>query len=75
MDTECTTCHGARWVCEEHPDKPWDGASAAPEACHCGGAGAPCLACNPSDGEHPPELPEGYVSFITAGSRHLNGEG
>ena len=28
METsECEVCGGARWVCEDHPDKPWDGAS------------------------------------------------
>jgi hypothetical protein len=27
--------------------KPWDGASNASEACHCGGAGAPCPGCKP----------------------------
>ena len=64
MDAECRICKGARWVCEDHPDKPWDGASDAPEACHCRGAGVPCLACNPSDREHPPEMPEGYKSLI-----------
>jgi hypothetical protein len=25
--SECEVCGGARWVCEDHPDKPWDGAS------------------------------------------------
>lgn len=32
-------CLGARWVCEDHRDKPW-------EHDGCGGAGAPCV-CNP----------------------------
>ena len=43
--------HGRRgaWVCEDHPDKPWDGASDMEDACHCGGAGMPCPICNPSD--------------------------
>jgi hypothetical protein len=35
----CPVCLGARGVCEDHPDKPW-------EHDGCGGAGAPC-ACNP----------------------------
>ena len=30
---ECFCNHG--WVCEEHPDKPWDHDN-------CGGAGQPC---------------------------------
>lgn len=35
----CTICKGEGWVCENHPDLPWqhDG---------CGGAGDPCC-CNP----------------------------
>jgi hypothetical protein len=44
---------------------PGDGASDAPEACHCGGAGVPCPACNLSDRDHPPEMPEGYQSLIS----------
>ena len=40
--TACPICLGARWVCEDHPTKPWQHAS-------CGGAAVPC-ACNP-DGE------------------------
>jgi hypothetical protein len=39
MDQTCPVCLGARWVCEDHRDKPW-------EHDGCGGAGAPCV-CNP----------------------------
>lgn len=35
----CCICRGERWVCEEHPGKPW-------EHDGCGGAGVPCI-CNP----------------------------
>lgn len=37
---DCSICHGERWVCEAHPDKPWrDGKG-------CGGEpGVPCT-CN-----------------------------
>lgn len=36
-DDTCPVCHGDRWVCEDHPNKPWrDG-----DGC-CGGAGMPC---------------------------------
>lgn len=31
-------------VCENHPDRPWEGVSSAPSACGCG-AGMPCPAC------------------------------
>ena len=72
MESECSICRGARWVCEDHTDKLWDGASDAPEACHCGGAGVPCPACNPSDRENPPEMPEGYKSIIDASEGWTN---
>lgn len=35
----CPLCFGARWVCEDHPAKPWRHGN-------CGGAAVPC-ACNP----------------------------
>lgn len=41
----CRNCADAVWVCENHPDRPWGGLSAHPEACECG-AGAPCPCCN-----------------------------
>jgi hypothetical protein len=37
----CARCDNGRWVCENHPDKPWLGDS----ACGCGGAGEPCPVC------------------------------
>jgi hypothetical protein len=36
----CLRCEGEGWVCENHPDQPWQG----PHACQCGGM--PCLYCN-----------------------------
>lgn len=47
MKLGCARCTGSAepgWVCEEHPDKPWqhDG---------CGAAGARC-ACNPEGRVH-----------------------
>jgi hypothetical protein len=60
----CKVCKGARWVCEDHPELPWDGASDDANACHCGGAGLPCLACNSCDREHKPEMPDGFGSLI-----------
>lgn len=41
----CETCHGCGWVCENHPDRPWEGISAHHRACGCG-AGQPCGDCN-----------------------------
>jgi hypothetical protein len=38
------------------------------DACHCGGAGMPCEACNTGD---PPELPPDFtVTFDDKDSRH-----
>lgn len=39
-DPECLLCEGTGWVCEDHPEVPWD------EGACCGGAGMPCC-CNP----------------------------
>lgn len=55
----CKRCDGQGWVCENHPDLPWDGVSTAPNACGCGGAGAPCADCNPCDETTPPKFPPG----------------
>jgi hypothetical protein len=35
---KCLLCEDTGWVCEAHPDQPWEG----PHACTCGGAGMPC---------------------------------
>jgi hypothetical protein len=64
MTTECKTCDGTGWVCENHETKPWGGVSTSEDACRCGGAGAPCPVCNPSDRDHPPKMPDGYRSFF-----------
>lgn len=51
MDPRCTICGGGGWMCEEHPDKPfqhWLDASACP------GLGVPCR-CNPSE-----RMPPGF---------------
>jgi len=42
----CRNCGGVGWVCENHTDAPWGGASSHPDACECG-AGAPCPCCRP----------------------------
>jgi len=39
---KCTHCEDVGWVCEDHPEKPWEG----PHACNCGAAGMPCPVCN-----------------------------
>lgn len=62
---ECTICGGSNWVCEEHPDKPWDG----DRRC-CGAPGVPCQ-CNPSDRNNPPRELKGFkVCADKNGYRH-----
>lgn len=39
--SDCAICKGEGWVCENHPEIPWNGGN---QEC-CGGAGSPC-ACN-----------------------------
>jgi hypothetical protein len=56
----CARCDNCRWVCENHPDKPWLG----DRACSCGGAGAPCPICNASDELTAPKTPEGFQPTI-----------
>jgi hypothetical protein len=34
LEHTCSLCDGSGWVCEEHPDQPWQG----PHACTCGAA-------------------------------------
>lgn len=41
----CLLCDDMGWVCENHPDQPWEG----PHACTCGRAGMPCPECNHSE--------------------------
>lgn len=58
-DNKCKACDDGFWVCENHPDRPWDGTSKAANACGCG-AGMPCLLCNPCDDENPPKDPPNF---------------
>jgi hypothetical protein len=53
----CARCDNCRWVCEAHPDRPWDG----PRACGCGAPGDPCPVRNRVDSDTESELPEGFV--------------
>jgi hypothetical protein len=56
--TTCPRCDGCHWVCENHPEKPWEGE----RACTCGGAGMPCPACNrPAETGEFLKLPRGFV--------------
>jgi hypothetical protein len=53
----CFRCDDCGWVCEAHPERPWQG----PLACECGAPGAPCPDCNSShdisEGIETPRLP------------------
>ena len=40
----CQNCNDTGWVCENHPDRPWE--TDSENDCQCGGAGSPCE-CNP----------------------------
>jgi hypothetical protein len=58
----CARCDGTCWVCENHPDRPWDG----PTACGCGGAGEPCPDCNNAGPDGLPVLPKGFETSFMA---------
>lgn len=58
--TACKTCDDVGWVCEAHPDLPWDG----PRACPCGAAGAPCPHCNVPDAGETPRMPPGFIAEV-----------
>jgi hypothetical protein len=58
----CLGCLDTGVVCENHPDRPWEGATPPPACCPCGGAGMPCPACCsdiPQDGRH--SIAEAFV--------------
>ena len=44
----CQNCGGVGWVCENHPDQPWEAASNRVDACGCG-KGMPCAKCNTNE--------------------------
>lgn len=52
-EPECHSCLDTGYVCEDHPDRPWEGVTGPnPAACGCGW-GMPCPACcepAPADG-------------------------
>jgi hypothetical protein len=50
----CSRCEDLGWVCENHPERPWN--KALPNGCECG-AGMPCPACNVTDADNPSRLP------------------
>jgi hypothetical protein len=39
-NVECPICGGTGWVCEVHPDRPWETGDI--RDCRCGAPGMPC---------------------------------
>jgi AraC-like DNA-binding protein len=65
--TACGRCEGCGWVCENHPDKQWEGK----QACGCGAPGAPCPNCNATNDRDAPRMPGGFKTDVDKdGSRH-----
>lgn len=64
MSATCKTCSDVFWVCENHPDKPWDGYSHDPRACGCG-AGMPCESCNDTSSGQKLKFPKGLVPICS----------
>jgi hypothetical protein len=64
---KCTLCEDRAWVCEAHPNRPWDGE----HACGCGAAGMPCPLCNQSAKGETPRMPDDFkVDLDKDGWRH-----
>ena len=55
---KCAVCEDCGWVCETHPDRPFQGE----HACTCGDAGEPCPRCNDDDTE--PRAPTGFKAEL-----------
>ena len=62
----CETCDNTGWVCEAHPDRPWNG----PNACGCGGAGMACIISN-GDGEKPDMSRVMKSALVVSGKKAL----
>ncbi len=55
----CKICDDEGWVCESHPDRPWN---TSERGCECG-PGMPCRICNPCDRNNPPRMSPGFVEI------------
>ncbi len=62
MSDKCKACSGEAWVCEDHPEKPWQDGDC------CGAAGAACPTCN-EDGS---KLPEGMEVIWKSDAGYLS---
>lgn len=56
MNPDCPKCRGIGWVCENHPEMPWDDAI----GCTCG-AGTPCP-CNSAEGHEEPDTSQVIIN-------------
>ena len=64
---KCALCEDSGWVCENHPQRPWEGE----HGCTCGGAGAPCPLCNVTNDRNSPRMPKGFKTEVDKdGWRH-----
>ena len=55
MSVKCRRCNDTWWMCEDHPNDPWQHG--------CGAAGVPCRLCQPR--ERKPELPANWQSIAS----------
>jgi hypothetical protein len=58
---KCALCNDAGWVCERHPDQPWEGSK---RGCTCGAPGAPCPTCNAANDRSAPRMPAGFKTEV-----------
>jgi hypothetical protein len=68
---KCLLCVDCGWVCENHPDRPWEGE----HACTCGGAGAACARCNAPKEGTAPRPPEGFGRTPTRRAGAISNQG
>jgi hypothetical protein len=53
----CLRCDNCRWVCEKHPERPWEGPTG--QRLRRGRRALPF--CDRTDADTVPEMPEGFV--------------
>jgi hypothetical protein len=59
----CPHCHDTGWVCEDHPDRPFNHLDPTMPDGRCGGAGMPCLDYRCKIPKNPPPMPPGWKSI------------
>jgi hypothetical protein len=67
LTMKCSLCEDFGWVCENHPERPWEGK----HACICGAARVPCPQCIVIEDDEAPRMPDGFpTEFDKKGWRH-----